>query len=56
MWQGGWRFMILEVPSNPGHSVRHRKASGILGSKSCWVDIIRAVSANVPLRLVRELC
>ena len=20
-WQGGWRFMILEVPSNPGHSV-----------------------------------
>ena len=19
--QGGWRFMILEVPSNPGHSV-----------------------------------
>ena len=21
MWQGGWRFMILEVPSNPGHSV-----------------------------------
>ena len=18
-WQGGWRFMILEVPSNPGH-------------------------------------
>ena len=21
MWQWGWRFMILEVPSNPGHSV-----------------------------------
>ncbi|XP_031460958.1 interleukin-15 receptor subunit alpha [Phasianus colchicus] len=21
MWQGGWRFMILEVPSNPGNSV-----------------------------------
>ena len=20
-WQGVWRFMILEVPSNPGHSV-----------------------------------
>ena len=20
-WLGGWRFMILEVPSNPGHSV-----------------------------------
>ena len=20
-WQGGWRFMILEVPSNLGHSV-----------------------------------
>jgi len=20
-WQGGWRLMILEVPSNPGHSV-----------------------------------
>jgi len=20
-WQGGWIFMILEVPSNPGHSV-----------------------------------
>ena len=20
-WQGDWRFMILEVPSNPGHSV-----------------------------------
>jgi len=20
-WQGGWRFMILEVPSTPGHSV-----------------------------------
>ena len=20
-WHGGWRFMILEVPSNPGHSV-----------------------------------
>ena len=20
-WQGGWRFMVLEVPSNPGHSV-----------------------------------
>ena len=20
-WQGGWRFMTLEVPSNPGHSV-----------------------------------
>jgi len=19
--QGGWRFMLLEVPSNPGHSV-----------------------------------
>ena len=21
LWQGVWRFMILEVPSNPGHSV-----------------------------------
>ena len=21
LWQGGWRFMILEVPSNLGHSV-----------------------------------
>ena len=21
LWQGGWSFMILEVPSNPGHSV-----------------------------------
>ena len=21
MWGGGWSFMILEVPSNPGHSV-----------------------------------
>jgi len=21
LWQGGWRFMILEVPPNPGHSV-----------------------------------
>ena len=20
-WQGGWRFMIPEVPSNPGRSV-----------------------------------
>jgi len=20
-WQGGWRLMILEDPSNPGHSV-----------------------------------
>ena len=20
-WQGGWSFMILEVPSNPGHSL-----------------------------------
>jgi len=25
-WQGGWRFMILEVPSNPGHSVKRRNA------------------------------
>ena len=23
-WQGGWRPMILEVPSNPGHSVTKR--------------------------------
>ena len=21
LWRRGWRFMILEVPSNPGHSV-----------------------------------
>ena len=21
VWPGGWRFMIVEVPSNPGHSV-----------------------------------
>ena len=21
LWQGDWIFMILEVPSNPGHSV-----------------------------------
>ena len=21
LWQGGWSFMILEVPSSPGHSV-----------------------------------
>ena len=21
LWQWGWSFMILEVPSNPGHSV-----------------------------------
>ena len=21
LWWGNWRFMILEVPSNPGHSV-----------------------------------
>jgi len=20
-WQGGWSLMILEVPSNPGHTV-----------------------------------
>jgi len=20
-WKGGWRFMILKVPSSPGHSV-----------------------------------
>ena len=23
MWQGGWRFVILEAPSNPGCSVIH---------------------------------
>ena len=26
-WQGGWRFMILEVPFNPGHSVILNKSS-----------------------------
>uniref|UniRef100_A0A8C9EX82 Uncharacterized protein n=1 Tax=Pavo cristatus TaxID=9049 RepID=A0A8C9EX82_PAVCR len=23
LWWGGWSFMILQVPSNPGHSVIH---------------------------------
>jgi len=27
MWQGGWTFMILEVPSNPSHSMIWMKAN-----------------------------
>ena len=33
-WQGGWRFMTLEVPSNPGHSVICRCLKGSVDGTS----------------------
>ena len=39
LWQRGWRFMILEVPSNQGHSVVLWFCDSFLTKHECWRNL-----------------